>query len=106
MKYLIYCILQTPTGFTGRAAESLPLKPEALLGVGCQPVYWVSQNGLGAVVSKVSSSDHEETFSITTPDIPVLLAYAKVIESLHNDPAIGGSFLCATALSWKKNPRS
>ena len=90
MKYLIYCILQTPAGFTGRAAESLPSKPEALLGVGCQPVYWVSQNGLGAAVSKVSSSDHEETFSLTTPDIPVLLAYAKVIESLHNDPAIGG----------------
>ncbi len=90
MKYLLYCILQTPSGFSGRTGEPLPLKPEALLGVGCQPVYWVSQNGVGAAVSKVSSSDHEETFSITTPDIAVLLAYAKVIESLHNDPAIGG----------------
>jgi hypothetical protein len=73
MRYLLYCIL-------GSLESQSPI---VLVGVDGQPVCLVSNNGLSAAVSRVNEAT-------ITPEISRLLAYKQVIETFHNDPAIGG----------------
>ena len=73
MRYLVYCVLRS-------------LKthgPKDLVGVDDQPVFFISDNGLSAAASEVNASR-------LTSHISRLLAYGKVIESLHHDPAVLG----------------
>jgi hypothetical protein len=66
MRHLIYCIFKAPKEPT---AEMPP-------GVSGQPVFLVAGNGLYAAVSTVAESD-------IVPVVSRLLAYARVLESLH-----------------------
>lgn len=77
MKYLLYCIFNTP------AEDDLCLrsKAESFQGVGGQPVLLVSNKGLTAAITAIEVSD-------LTPDIPKLLAYKKVIEIFHRDRSV------------------
>ena len=71
MKYLLYCIFQNHTRRC----------PRILLGVGRRSVFLVEKNGLSAAVSRISDSD-------LSPDIPRVLAYESVIESIHRRGAV------------------
>ena len=66
MRYMLYCILETPKNED----------PQLPLGVGDEPVFLVGNGGLSAAVSRIALSD-------LTPDIARVLAYEEVIESLH-----------------------
>lgn len=71
MRYLLYCIF--------RSQE--PQEPKSLLGVDAQPVFLVAKNGLSAVISGTK-------YGALTPNIPRILAYKKVIESLHRNHTV------------------
>lgn len=71
MKYLLYCVFQSPHR----------RRPKTLLGIGGQPVFLVKKNGLSAAVSRVSSSD-------LAPDLSRILAYEKVIECIHRQRGV------------------
>ncbi len=68
MTYLLYCIF--------RSEQDRRNKP--VRGVGAQPVFTVSNDGLSAAVSRVLPAD-------LTPDVSRLLAYGNVVETLHAD---------------------
>ena len=71
MKYLLYCVFQNHTRQCRRK----------LRGVGRRSVFLVRKNGLSAAVSRISDAD-------LSPDIPRVLAYQSVIESLHRRGAV------------------
>ena len=71
MKYLLYCVFQN------HGCQC----PRILRGVGRRPVFLVRKNGLSAAVSRISDSD-------LSPDIPRVLAYESVIESIHRRGAV------------------
>lgn len=71
MRYLLYCVLSSQEN----------QKSQTLTGVGGQPVFLVSNNGLSAAVSGTNGSD-------VTPDLSRLLAYQKVIGSFHLDHTV------------------
>lgn len=66
MRLLLYCIFDTVEY----------QKRDPLSGVGGQPVFMVSSDGLSAAVSRVSLED-------LTPTVSRALAYGKVIETFH-----------------------
>jgi hypothetical protein len=68
MTYLLYCIFRSE-----RDRRNKPVR-----GVGAQPVFAVSNDGLSAAVSRVLPAD-------LTPDVSRLLAYGNVVETLHAD---------------------
>ncbi len=72
-KYLLYCI------FRSQRHES----HRTLRGVQGQPVSLVTNNCLSAAVSGIPDCE-------LTLDMSSVLAYQKVIESLHSHPAVGG----------------
>ncbi len=65
MKYLLYGIWATPK------------QPTALLGIDEQPITLIHHQSLTAAVSKIDPAK-------LTTEVPLLLAYNQVIESLHN----------------------
>ena len=71
MKYLLYCVFQNH----GRQCR------RRLGGVGRKSVFLVQRNGLSAAVSSISDRD-------LSPDIPRVLAYQSVIESVHRRGAV------------------
>ncbi len=71
MKYLLYGVIANPG----------PRRPKTLLGVGGQPVFLVGKDGLRAAVSRIPSAD-------LAPAISRILAYEKVLESLHRRRAV------------------
>ena len=71
MKYLLYCVFQNHTRQCRRK----------LRGVGRRSVFLVRKNGLSAAVSRISDAD-------LSPDIPRVLAYQSVIESIHRRGAV------------------
>ena len=71
MKYLLYCVFR----------NSSPWRPKTLPGVEAQPVFLVGKNGLSAAVSRISGSD-------PAPAVSRILAYHKVIESIHRRRAV------------------
>ncbi len=68
MIHLLYCIFNS----------SKLRQPVRLAGVDDQPVSFLTVNGLGAAVSRISSSDCTTTLSR-------VLAYERVIECLHGE---------------------
>ena len=82
MKFLLYCIFHSPVYASFGAAESRKYQKLGIhSGLGGQPVYILSRNGLSAAVSNIAPSD-------LNPDIPRILIYKKVIESFHSDHTI------------------
>ena len=71
MKYLLYCVFQNHGCQCRRRLQ----------GVGRRSVFLVRKNGLSAAVSRISDSD-------LSPDIPRVLAYESVIESIHRRGAV------------------
>jgi len=71
MKYLLYCVFPNPDLRWRRG----------LRGVGRRSVFLVERNGLSAAVSRISNAD-------LSPDIPRVLAYQSVIESVHRWGAV------------------
>src|SRR3989304_6048406 len=71
MKYLLYCVFQNH----GRQCR------RRLQGVGRRSGFLVEKNGLSAAVSRISDRD-------LSPDIPRVLAYESVIESIHRRGAV------------------
>jgi len=71
MAYLIYCVFRTP--------EYLDL--EFPPGVHDQPVILVSCNGHSAAISTATRSE-------LAIDLPIILSYGRVIESLHRDRTV------------------
>ncbi len=71
MTYLIYCIFNTP-GYQGTTTLS---------GVDDQPVIQVSSNGLVAAVSRITRENLKS-------DIPLIMAYKKVIDSFHRERTV------------------
>jgi len=71
LKYLLYCI------FTGRQVPMV----DSLMGVDDQPVAHVSNNGLVAAVSRITRED-------LTPDMSLIMAYKKVVDSFHREQTI------------------
>ena len=71
MKYLLYCVFQNH----GRRCRRI------LRGVGRRSVFLVGKNGLSAAVSRISDAE-------LSPDIPRVLAYKSVIESIHHRGAV------------------
>ena len=71
MKYLLYCVFQNH----GRQCR------RRLGGVGRKSVFLVQSNGLSAAVSRISDRD-------LSPDIPRVMAYQSVIESVHRRGAV------------------
>ena len=71
MKYLLYCVFQNH----GRQCRG------RLQGVGRRSVFLVQKNGLSAAASRISDTD-------LLPDIPRVLAYEGVIESIHRRGAV------------------
>ncbi|MDP2735690.1 MAG: GvpL/GvpF family gas vesicle protein, partial [bacterium] len=55
--------------------------PRILRGVGRRSVFLVQKNGLSAAASRISDAD-------LSPDIPRVLAYESVIESIHRRGAV------------------
>lgn len=72
MRYLLYGIF--------RGQEQQKAIPT---GVDGQPVFLVGKKGLRAAISRVPHAKF-------TADIPRLVAYQKVVESLHRDPTVAG----------------
>lgn len=71
MRYLLYCVLSSQEN-----QES-----QTLMGVDGQPVFLIGNNGLNAAVSKIGHSG-------LTANMHMILAYEKVIESLHRDHTV------------------
>jgi len=71
MSYMVYCIF-SDSKMPGR---------ETGLGVGGQPVFLLSKNGLGAAFSDLPPSDF-------TPDIPRILSYQKIVESFNHEHTV------------------
>lgn len=71
MSYMVYCIF----------SDSQPPGRETGLGVGGQPVFLLSKNGLGAACSDLHPSDF-------TPDLPRILSYQKIVESLNREHTV------------------
>ena len=72
MSYLLYCILEKP--------PAIPV-PSTIPGIEGEPVTLITRKGLGAAVSKISGAD-------LAPELGMLLAYGKVIESFHRNYAV------------------
>ena len=72
MSYLLYCILEKPPAWPAPATPP---------GVAGEPVALITKNGLSAAVSNFSGPD-------LIPDLSLLLAYGKVIETLHRNHAV------------------
>ena len=69
--YLLYCIFHS----------SEVQRQATLTGVGRQPVFPVTINGISAAVSEINDAH-------LTPDIPRIMAYQKVVESFHSDRTV------------------
>ncbi|MFH1156623.1 MAG: GvpL/GvpF family gas vesicle protein [Pseudomonadota bacterium] len=69
--YLLYCI------FYSNEIQTQTI----LAGVGGQPVFLISTNGIGSAVSEILDA-HQ------VPDIPQVIEYKKVMESFHSDRTI------------------
>lgn len=72
MSYLVYCVLD--------GCRCTPRREVRFLGYP-QPSIMVRAAGLGAVVSKTSAAD-------LAPDVPRLLAYAKIVESYNREGTV------------------
>lgn len=71
MRYLLYCIF--------RSGEHAIMP--AILGVASQPVFFITNDGLSAVVSRVPDSD-------LFPDTSQMLVYGRVIEAFHANATV------------------
>ena len=69
MSYLLYCILEKPPAMQ---------VPSNIPGIEGEPVTLFARKGLSAAVSKISGAN-------LAPELGKLLAYGKVIESLHRN---------------------
>jgi hypothetical protein len=73
VSYLLYCIM---------ANRENPITAD-VVGVDGQPVFFVSNDGLSAAVSRIQHSHISHSISW-------LLAYKQVVETFHNDPSVNG----------------
>jgi hypothetical protein len=79
MSYLLYCIFRNSVCTSlNEARNHKNQKKEVHAGIGCQPVFILSKDGLSAAVSKIAFSD-------MASDIPNILIYKTVVESFHHD---------------------
>ena len=71
MSCLLYCIFHS----------SKSREPGNLPGIGGQPVFVISKNGLGAAVTHMVDRR-------VAPDISHILAYEEVVEVFHRDRTV------------------
>jgi hypothetical protein len=89
MSCLLYCIFRDSVCVDYGADSPVGYQnPDTLAGFGGQPVFTVSNSGLGAALSKIIPSIKKGTCSISAPGISLLLDYERVVKAFLRDRTV------------------